>query len=81
VTGVQPCPECAAGKHRICIGQSWDETTDDFAPCPCQQAGHDLAAHLQHRVTCPGPDVSITRGVSKVLLHCRPCGVEAWVTS
>jgi len=32
---VNPCPECAAGKHGNCDGRSWDLIADQPAPCPC----------------------------------------------
>lgn len=35
-----PCPECNAGKHGNCDGTTWDVVTDDFAACPCREAGH-----------------------------------------
>jgi hypothetical protein len=34
---------------------------------------------LQHLVTCARPDVHVTPGVTKVLLHCRTCGAEVFV--
>lgn len=34
------CPECAAAKCRNCDGDSWDNAADDYAPCPCAEAGH-----------------------------------------
>jgi hypothetical protein len=37
---IEPCPECAQGKHRNCDGLSWDNDADDYTPCPCHQAGH-----------------------------------------
>lgn len=37
---VQPCPECRAGKHLNCNGQSWDFVGDELAPCPCATARH-----------------------------------------
>jgi hypothetical protein len=35
-----PCPECAAGKHGNCDGNTWDNAKDDLAPCPCAKLGH-----------------------------------------
>jgi hypothetical protein len=37
---VQACKECRDGKHDNCNGDTWDEQTDDFAPCPCAAMGH-----------------------------------------
>lgn len=34
---------------------------------------------LQHRVDCKGSDVHVTKGVTKVLLHCRTCDAEVFV--
>lgn len=42
--GVSPCPECRAGKHPNCGGDTWDDTRDSPAPCPCYVA--DPRAHL-----------------------------------
>jgi hypothetical protein len=30
-----PCPECAAGKHRNCVGTTWSNDLDRLVPCPC----------------------------------------------
>lgn len=37
---VEPCPECAAGKHENCDGRTLDHATDEIVPCPCRAAGH-----------------------------------------
>lgn len=39
--GIPPCPECWAGKHENCSGQSWDNDADEFTPCPCAERGHE----------------------------------------
>jgi hypothetical protein len=39
-----PCPECAAGKHRNCGGDSWNNDLDEPKPCPCWLS--DPAGHL-----------------------------------
>lgn len=31
----RPCPECDAGKHRNCRGDTWDFILDEPVPCPC----------------------------------------------
>lgn len=42
---LDPCPECAQGKHRNCLGQTWDPDADEVvSPCPCAEAnGHEAA--------------------------------------
>jgi hypothetical protein len=40
VPAPSPCPECAAGKHGNCDGRTWDNLADDYAVCPCSDAGH-----------------------------------------
>lgn len=40
-----PCPDCAAGKHTACAGDSWDEQHDQPAPCPCNATGHSTQEH------------------------------------
>lgn len=79
MTVLPPCPECAALKCRICVGQTWDDAVDGPVPCPCRLAGHADGVMLQHALSCAGPDVSITNGVTKVLLHCRSCDAEVVV--
>lgn len=79
MTVLPPCPECAALKCRICVGETWDDAADDFAPCPCRQAGHGDGEQLQHLLTCTGPDVSITNGLNRMLLTCRVCHAEVLV--
>lgn len=37
---VQPCPECAAGKHYNCDTTTWDVERDERADCPCARADH-----------------------------------------
>jgi len=41
-TPVQPprCPECVAGKHDNCNGETWDDAQDAPTTCPCMAAGH-----------------------------------------
>lgn len=29
------CPECAQGKHQNCVGQAWDDATDQPVACSC----------------------------------------------
>lgn len=36
-----PCPECTAGKHANCDGQTWDDERDEPGVCPCWVAGHE----------------------------------------
>lgn len=45
---VPVCPDCWVGKHANCGGYSWDNAADDFAPCPCAQAGHQEAQEGTH---------------------------------
>lgn len=33
-------PDCAQGKHRACIGQALDVTSDDIVPCGCECHDH-----------------------------------------
>lgn len=40
VERLRPCPECAAGKHDNCSGQTWSIVLNDYAPCPCHERGH-----------------------------------------
>jgi len=28
-------PDCRAGKCAACVGQAWDDDTDEAAACPC----------------------------------------------
>lgn len=37
---LSPCPECVAGKHQNCNGETWDETADRIGTCPCATQGH-----------------------------------------
>lgn len=37
---VDPCPECAVGKHSCCDGRTLDQKTDEIVPCPCRAEGH-----------------------------------------
>jgi len=29
-------PDCRAGKCAACVGQAWDDDTDEAAACPCE---------------------------------------------
>ncbi len=37
---VDPCPECAVGKHGNCDGTALDQERDQIVRCPCRSAGH-----------------------------------------
>lgn len=37
---VEPCPECAVGKHGNCDGRTLDHATDEIVPCPCRAGNH-----------------------------------------
>lgn len=55
-----PCPECAAGKHRNCGGDSWSNYLDEPKPCPCwlsDPAGHlaVVAPLVEPPIVEPGP--------------------------
>jgi len=65
---VTACLECQVGRHTLCMGR-----------CGCRLAGHGDAAYLQHTLGCAGPDVTVTNGVTRQLLHCRNCGAEVHV--
>lgn len=46
--GLDPCPECAGGKHPNCTGQvPAGDDYDDLIPCPCAEAGHSETAARQ----------------------------------
>jgi len=32
----QLSPDCRAGKCAACVGQAWDDDTDEAAECPCE---------------------------------------------
>lgn len=41
--GLEACPECRAGKHDSCNGDTWNWGQDRAAPCPCATARHGKA--------------------------------------
>lgn len=41
---LRACPDCEQGKHSLCLGETWDNDADDYAPCPCAEATpHEVA--------------------------------------
>lgn len=36
----EACPECRAGKHGNCNGDTWNDDLDRPDVCPCFDAGH-----------------------------------------
>lgn len=40
---IDPCPECAAGKHGNCTHDVPVGDTDELGPCPCEERDHKAA--------------------------------------
>lgn len=34
------CPDCEQGKHGACVGDAWDDFTDQPAICSCWEENH-----------------------------------------
>lgn len=39
---VEPCSDCMNGDHNFCIGRTIDHALDEYVPCPCRSAGHQM---------------------------------------
>lgn len=39
---VEPCTDCMNGDHNFCIGRTTDHALDQYVPCPCRAAGHQM---------------------------------------
>lgn len=54
INSIEPCPECAQGKHPNCDGSSWDEDADAPAECPCYARNHEPPQELCWQPTLCG---------------------------
>lgn len=37
---IPDCPDCVQGKHKNCLGTSWNRTLDKLDTCPCEGRDH-----------------------------------------
>lgn len=64
------CPECKAGKHRICVGVALDLNTDEFEPCGCSVCSELCTAEVWSW------DVFKPEVVDPYWMHCNRVGVH-----